>query len=1125
MIKPVTVVPQVVRKGFRWCVAVRLLLLLALAVMTNHAYAQFDNGSITGTLRDTSGAVVPGATVIIRNVATGVTTTLTTNQDGTYQALALIPGTYSVEASAPGFGTAKNPSIEVHVKTRAQVDFEMKAGATSDTVEVNASAIALQTQSADVGNVVGTTQINDLPLNARRYADLALLEPGIFKNLAVANPAPDRFSSNGNLETQNYFALDGVDNNSGSTNLQEGSVQNVQPPPDAIQEFRLQTRTYSTEFGTSAGAVVNASTKSGTNQFHGSAWEYARNSVFDANSWANNHVTPNKLPKGNFSQNQFGGTIGGPIARDKLFFFGDYQGLRSTQQTTVSSVVPSAAMKQGNFKELTSPNNPLGKIYNPSTRLANQTGCIAPNSYVINPSCIDPVASKIAALLPDPNNVQSVDRTFDGSSNYVFAYQLPQQVNSFDTRIDDKLSEKNSIFGRYSFLNQHRQDPPWTSNFTIGNGGFATDYNIRNQGLALGLTTILSSTAVNQLRFGWSRDSAHSNPIGVTLGSSAAGQVGLSGIPATPYSAGLPPIDISGFRRVGVDLYRPQFQAAQVWQVLDNFTKLVGTHSLMFGYEYHSNTVNFLDLAAPQGFMGFSGLFTSTNGFGYPDFLLGNVYQTYYNSAIVVHNYLLGNSFYAQDTWRLSKKFTVNYGMRYELYSPWLNRTNSLANFSTANGGGLTVASGGDWYHRSLIHPDKNNFAPRFGFSYQATDRMVLRGGYGVFYQYVNRIGSESQLGQNQPFLKFVNDSRTTNTSTPVFFLQNGFPGAAYANSNPPLYIQKTNWQDPNQRTGYVQQMSFGPQFQISPSTILEAVWVGNFGHKMNRLRNANQGIITGFNGATPVVVFPYANLNLGSAHAFLEEATNDGNTNYNGLVTSLRRQMKNGLAYQFSYTYAHNFSDYADNLTAGSTPQNAYDYEHEYSNSPFDQRHRFVASAQYKLPIGRGGLVMNNDTVASKLVGGWQLNAIVTMEAGNPFNVTAPDVSQTGGNHAFYPNCIGDAFARATKDRSAITNQSSTGRYINPAAFSQPVAGTFGSCRPRPYAGPGRHNEDLSLFKQFEFTEVRKLEFRFEFFNALNHANLAAPSANVASPGTFGKVSGTLNNARQIQMAAKFYF
>ncbi|MEK6396983.1 MAG: TonB-dependent receptor, partial [Terriglobus sp.] len=1040
------------------------VLSLALASVTCTAGAQLDNGSITGVVRDSSGAVIPGAKVTIRNTATGVTAELKSNGDGAYQALALIPGTYAVEVTAPGFSTSRNANVEVHVKTRAEVDFDLKTGSASDTVEVSTTTQGLQTQSADVGNVIGTTQINDLPFNARRYADLALLEPGIFKNPNAANPAPDRFSSNGNLETQNYFALDGVDNNSGSTNLQEGSVQNVQPPPDAIQEFRLQTRTYSVEFGTSAGAIVNASTKSGTNAVHGSVWEYARNSMFDANSWANKHVVGTPLPKGNFSQNQYGGTIGGHVIRDKFFYFGDYQGLRSTRATTVNSVVPSAAMKTGDLREVS---------FNPVPQLASQTGCIV--NKVVQANCIDPVALAVAKLLPDPNNAVGA---WNGTPNYIFQYQQPQQVDSFDVRTDLAATQRNNLFVRYSFLDQHRQDPPWTSNANIGNGGFATDYLIRNQGVAFGVTTTLSSTAVNQFRFGWGRDSAHSNPIGVTLGTSAASSVGLSGIPVTPQSGGLPPFNISGgFRRIGVDLFRPQFQAAGVWQFLDTFTKLKGNHSMLFGYEYHRNTNNFLDLTAPQGYMGFSGIFTGTNGFGFADFLLGNVNQTFYNSYLVVHNYQFGNSFFAQDTWRASQKLTVVYGTRYELYSPMLNRNNAFANFNTSNGGGLTVATGGSWQQRALVRPDKNNFAPRVGFSYQVGDRMVLRGGFGVFYQYANRIGSESQLGQNQPFLKFVNDARTTVAAGTVFQLRNGFPGATYANSTTPLYIQKTNWQDQNQRTSYVEQFSFGPQFQLTPSTTVEAVYVGNLGRKMNRLRNANQGQVTGFAAGAPVVTFPYANLNNGGAHAFLELATNDGTTNYNGLVTSLRRTMTHGLGYQVSYTYAHNFSDYADNLTAGSTPQNAYDYAHEYSQSPFDQRHRLVISAQWKLPVGRNAWLPVNNAVADKFVGGWQYNIIASFESGNPFNITAADNSGTGGNHAAYANCLSGAFDNTTRDRDALTSITGTGRYINPAAFTQPTAGTFGTCRPRPFAGPGRQNFDMSLFKQFAFTDSRRLE------------------------------------------------
>lgn len=1103
---------------------IRLAITLFVAFAAVSAHAQFNNGAIAGTLRDNSGAVIPNATVTIRNVDTGVTTELKTNSDGAYEALALIPGTYSVEATAPGFNTAKNASVEVHVKTRAQVDLTLQAGAHNEVVEVNSAEVMLQTESADVGNVVGREEINDLPLNGRHYSDLALLEPGIFRNPSAANPASDRFSSNGNLELQNYFALDGIDNNSGSENLQEGSVQNVLPPPDALQEFRLQTRTYSVEFGTSAGAVVNATTKSGTNAFHGDVWEFVRNSALDANTWTNKHGAT-ILPKGQFSQNQFGGTFGGPIMRDRMFFFGDYQGLRSTTAKTVLSVIPTAAMRSGDLSELSS-HYPQ---YHFASVIPNQAACITNN--VISPSCIDPVAKALMALMPDPNNVQSSDKKFDGSNNYVNVYQSPENDNSADGRFDETVNKKNSLFGRYSYQQVHRQDPPWTSNFAIGNGGFATDYNIHNYSLALGLTTVPSSSIVNQARFGWTRDNAHSNPIGVALGQSAASTIGLTGIPSSPYTGGLPPFNISGgFRRIGVDLYRPQFQAAQVWQGLDTLTMLKGNHSLMFGYEYRRYTLNFFDLQAPQGYMAFTGLFSSTNGFGMADFLLGNVAQTIYDSQLVVHDYMLGNSFYAQDTWRMNPHFTLNYGVRYELFSPWLNHDNKLANFSTANNGSIYTATGGDWYQRSTIHPDKNNLAPRVGFSYQVRPKILVRGGYGVFYQFVSRVGSESQLGQNQPFLTYVLDSRTTTASNPVFELQNGFPGAAYSNSVAPLYIQKTNWQDQNQRSSYVQQMSLGPQIQLSNSTILEAVYVGNFGRNMNRLRNANQGMVTGFNGSTPTVVFPYANLNNGGTHAFLEESTNDGITNYNALELSLKRQMARGWSYQVSYTWAHNFSDFADNLTAGSTPQNAYDYEHEYSQAPIDQRQRFVASTLYKLPIGKGGLVLNNDSLAARMVGGWQVNAIVSLAAGLPFNVTAVDNSQTGGSHAAYANCLSNPFSGATKDRKTISTQAASGAYINIAAFSQPTSGTFGTCRPRPYAGPGSQNVDGSLFKQFGFGDLRKLELRFEFFNLLNHANFANPGSAINSPATFGKVSSVIlnqntNSNRQIQMAAKFYF
>jgi hypothetical protein len=555
----------------------------------------------------------------------------------------------------------------------------------------------------------------------------------------------------------------------------------------------------------------------------------------------------------------------------------------------------------------------------------------------------------------------------------------------------------------------------------------------------------------------------------------------------------------------------------------------------MFGYQYHRNSDNFLDLQAPQGYMQSTGIYSNKSGFGFADFLLGDVASTIYNTPLDVHQFLPGHSFFGQDTWRLARNLTVNYGLRYELYAPMLNRTNSVSNFSTANGGSLVAAAANatGWSNRALINADKNNFAPRFGFSYQPSERVVLRGGYGVFYQFINRIGSESQLALNQPFLKAVQTSQGVGSVTPVFQLKNGFPGAAYSGSVVPLTLQKNDWQDPNQRTSYIQQASFGPQVQLSSDTVMELIWVGNWGRKMNRLRNANQGVVTGFSTPTQAIVqFPYANLNTSTTsiagagtHSFLEYATNDGDTSYNALEVSLHRNVNKGLGYQISYTWSHAMANFVDNLTGGSTPQNAYDYAHEMSNSPFDQRHRFVASGIWRLPFGKDGWVMNNDSMAARLLGNWQANGILTLQTGLPLNVTAADNSQTGGSHAAYANCLSNPFAGTTTNRSAISTQSFTGVYINSSAFSTPTVGTFGSCRPRLLHGPGAENVDLSLFKQFPLGEVRKIELRFEFFNAFNHANFANPAASLTNTATFGKVSSTVNDPREIQMAAKFYF
>lgn len=1113
------------RISVRWLGVCGCLLVLFAGMLS----AQIDQGSVVGTVTDASGAVIPGAAVTVTNKATGVAVKTVTNREGTYQVLSLNPGDYTIQVKAKGFDAAINNDVPVHVQTRAGVNFTLKVGSMQQETVVSAAEPLLQTQSANLGNVVESQQIQDLPLNGRRYSDLALLEPGVQHNLVNQNNVtPDRFSANGNSETQNYFSLDGVDNNSGSTNLQEGSVQVVQPPPDALQEFRVQTRTYTAEFGTSAGAVVNASIKSGTNQFHGDVWEFVRNNKLDANTFFNNK---NGTPIGHLAQNQFGGTFGGPIIHNKTFFFTDYQGTTIRQATTIYSTVPTPLMKQGNFTE-------LKKSLSDSVA-AGQTGCVAGN--IIQPNCIDPVGQKLMNLFPDPNiNTAGLGTpgSWTGGSNYQYQAGVPTTNHSVDVRIDHTLNPSNQLFGRYSYYHISRQDPMWTSNPLVGNGNFATDYRIHEQSVALGWTDALTPTVVNQAHLGFNRDFAHSDPIGVKLGSSDAATYGLNGIPVGPNSSGLPPINISGLSRMGTAPWRPQYQISQVWQFLDNVNVLRGNHSFQFGYEYHQDSDNFLDIQSPQGQISTSGIYTGVSGFGAADFLLGDVSTAQFTTPLVVHNYVPGHAFYGQDSWRVTPDLTLTYGLRYELFAPPLNRQSQVSNFTPANGGGLVSSSPGQtgWYAQSQIHPDLNDFAPRFGFSYHVMKPVVLRGGYGVFYQHSNRIGSESIPELNPPYLIDGSLSQQQGSTTPVFELQNGFPASQFTPALVNLTKLQIRAQDPNQRTTYVEQASFGPEIQLSRNMVLDANWVGNWGRKEQRLRNANQGLVVGTDAnGNPLVQFPYANLNsTGTAavangagqHAFLEMATYDGNTDYEALEVSLRHQYTHGVGYTVNYTWSHAMSNFVDNLTGTAEPQNAYNYGLEMGNSPFDVRHRLVANAIWALPIGQGGKVLNNNSLASRLVGGWQVNTILTLQTGVPFDVTAPDQSFTGPSHASRANCIGDPFAGASTNPADIV-AGGPGFFINPAAFSLAAPGTFGTCAPRMFHGPGFENLDLSLFKSFALGESRRVELRGEFFNALNHANFSNPSTsyNPANLGSFGKVFNTVGDPREVQLAVKFYF
>lgn len=1120
-----------------------MLLAMLLGVSALPSFGQIDRGAIGGTILDSSGAIVPNATVTITNKATGVVVTTPVDPAGEYQVLTLIPGTYSVKASAAGFDSVLRDNISLHVQDHLSLNFVLKVGSVKTEVLVSGGEPMLQTQTADVGTVVNERDMNDLPLNGRRYADLALLEPGVTKNYGAANPAPDRFSVSGNSELQNNFLLDGIDNNSFSENLQELSVQVVQPPPDALQEFKIQTRTYSAEFGNSAGAVVNATIKSGTNGFHGDLYEFFRNKVLDANTWINNTTG---IPRGGFSQNQFGGTLGGPILKDKLFFFGDLERFTSREATTVESTVPTPLMTKGNFTELPyALSNPL---------VPGQSGCYVGN--IIQTGCFDPVAQKLMGLVagtatpnvPSAVAVEGTPGSWTGAPNYVFPTSIPDDVYSADGRIDYTLSPKDQIFGSYSYRHVSRQDPRWTSNPLIGQGNFATQYRWHQQSIALGWTHSLSNTMVNDLRFGFNRDYAHSDPNGLTVGTSQAETaIGLSGIPNGPGSAGIPPFFIGGLTTEGSAAWRPQYQISQAWNLVENLNWLKGTHSFKFGYQYLRRSDNFLDIEAPEGLILETGVITGSEAMALPDLLLGDVNLAIFTTPHVVHYFTPGHSFYAMDTWKARSKLTLTYGLRYELFAPLIDRNNQTSNFSPANGGELITASSNasGWFDRALIHPDLNNFAPRVGFAYQMMPRLVWRGGYGVFYQHENRIGSESLIQLNPP--QFVDTEEVAGATSDVFQLQNGFPASIVNATAPPLYDLQIRAQDPNERTPYVEQTSFGPEYQVTSNTVLSATYVGNWGRKEERVRDYNQPKVTGFDAGCPILQYPYANLNTvttvdtfigtgcasSGSHAYLETATDDGNSDYNGLELKFRRRASQNLSYSAGYTFSHALANYRDNLTAGQLPQNSYDYGAEMGNSVFDIRSRFVGTFLWELPFGQGQRFMSGDNAAGRWLGGWQFNGIITLQTGTPYTVTANNDGLVDGNNPVYANCIGDPYTGATTNHNLYTT---TGFMINPAAFSQPGPGQFGTCAPYQFHGPGIQMWDLSLFKQFKFTERYQLQFRTEFFNSFNHPNFANPSADISSLGSFGKVSNTLapilgtdsggpGDPREIQFALKLYF
>jgi len=617
----------------------------------------------------------------------------------------------------------------------------------------------------------------------------------------------------------------------------------------------------------------------------------------------------------------------------------------------------------------------------------------------------------------------------------------------------------------------------------------------------------------NELRIAWNQiDSDSLHP---AFGVDANAEFGIIGVPQNPaYSGGIPHTNIGGLSRIGGPFFRPQFQTSWVWQLADHLTWNLGSHDLKFGFEKRRDSVDYIDLRALNGFLTFSDGRYTNSGIG--DFLLGFASTQGLTLFHEAQLYTDGWQFYGQDSWRVTPNLTINAGLRYEYFTPMQDRNNQMTNIDPETGEIITSKDSGSIYDRTLIHPDRNNISPRVGFTWSTTPKLVWRGGYGIFYQHTDRYGSESQMALNPPQLIDVFISAPSAATPPVMILEDGFIPISAANVNKATVQWRI--QDPNQDTPWVQQFSLGPEYEVLDGTVLALEYVGNLTRNGRKLRNLNQGIIA-TPGAGPVV-FPYAQY--GFASAYLEQIKTDGETNYHSLQVRLQRRFLRGLAYTASFTWGRALGNFLDHLSAdgggatGNFPLNVYDISKDYGPLSFDIPKRFVASFSYELPWGRGR-AHQQEGVLGAIVNDWSVNGIVTLSDGRPYSIAATDRANTGSGRTSRANCVGDPYPEGFEP--------TVDAWFNTAAFAEPTSFTYGNCGVNGMRGPGFKAVNFSLFRSVPLPGNRRIEFRWETFNLFNWVNYANPGANVSQPASFGKITSTFGDPREMQLAVKFYF
>jgi hypothetical protein len=1097
-----------------------ILLYGLLTLCSPFALAQQETATITGEVRDANGSVVPKATITVTNVETNVSIRSETNDQGLYTVPSLKPGPYSMTVEKAGFKKSVRSGVTLQVNQVARLDVNMQVGELTTAVEIVEAATLMETETSSRGSVIDQKKIVDLPLNGRDYNQLALLSPGVLPGtprLASVN-FKGVLNVNGNRTFNNVFLLDGVDNISYSNSFRGENVQLVQPSIEALQEFKIQTNAYSAEFGRSSGAVVNATIKSGTNNIHGSLYEFLRNDVLDANNFFSNALG---APKPRRQRNQYGAAVGGPLVKNRTFWFADYEGLREREGVPRTRIVPTAAEKAGLFNT---------EVVDPFAPGRPAFGRNAAGQWVIPQARWDPVASAIVKLIPDPTVILP-----NGTPILASTPVTNTRQDQFDARVDHQFASNMTFFGRYSFVDTNTFRPAPLLGLAEGsfNDAFGANLN-RSQGLAFGLTWTFTPSFVGDFRFGFSRGNYFTFP--PNFGVDGPGQIGLKNVPNDPAIAGgVPKINIQGFDAVGRHTSTPQFQTPRSWNPRATFSWNRGAHFLKFGTEFLHVQTKINDLNATIGSLSFQNRFSRRDpnlpgGSAVADLLLGLPTSLALTSFTVMDQGQDMQFYFIQDDYKVTSRLTLNLGLRYEFATPPREKNNNFANFDPKTGATI-FAKDGDIFDRSLIHPDRNNFAPRIGFAYSPTSRWVIRGAYGIFYTHTVRQGREGLLGFNPPFL--VDNLIQTNVmgaqavpSAAPFRLVNGYPsGLLDPNTlNPTTVLRRA--QDPNQRTPYIQQYNFGIQYELLKDLLLDVAYVGNKGTKLNGFRNLNQrAVTTNANGSQSAGARPFPTL------GDIQWMENRVNSSYHSLQTRLEKRFSAGLTGLISYTWGKALTQSPDHIsTSGGgagvdvgtfrQPQDGNNLRAERGLAEFDIKHRFVASYIYELPFGRGRRFGNDwNAAADLLLGGWQVTGIHALQSGLGLTATlgGATVLNIGGERLARPNLAGDPVLPES--------QRTLQKWFNTDAFAafNPSPRAFGTAGVGIMRGPGLVNFDFTLAKNFNLTERRYFQFRTELFNAFNRANFGPPNIARDSSG-FGQILSAAN-ARIIQFGLKFYF